>query len=209
MSAVGETHRPPGWLTHLATRARTVPAGWISQLLPPEGGGRRASAVLMLFGPAPDDPCRTSLVLTQRADTLRNHAGQVSFPGGAREEGDPDLVATALREAEEEIGLAPEQVQLLGALAPVRTFVTGYVIFPYVGLIEPGNEWTPSPGEVDVVLELALRDLAAGFGVRPLTRRGITFETDTYVVGDHLIWGATARILGDLLARLAPLLARA
>jgi len=148
-------------------------------------------------------------VFTKRREDLRRHPGEISFPGGRRDHEREGLHATALREAEEEIGLAPEQVQLLGALAPVRTFVTGYVIFPYVGLIEPGNEWTPSPGEVDVVLELALRDLAAGFGVRPLTRRGITFPADTYVVGDHLIWGATARILGDLLARLAPLLARA
>lgn len=148
-------------------------------------------------------------VFTKRRADLRRHPGEISFPGGRRDHDREGLHVTALREAEEEIGLAPAQVELLGSLAPVRTFVTGYVIFPYVGLIEPGTAWTPSPSEVDVVLELSLRDLTAGFAVRPLRRRGITFRVDTYVVGDHLIWGATARILGDLLTRLAPLLTRA
>lgn len=147
-------------------------------------------------------------VFTKRREDLRRHPGEISFPGGRRDHEHEHLHATALREAEEEVGLAPDAVELLGTLAPVRTFVTGYVIFPYVGLIEPGTQWTLSEAEVDVLLELPLRQLVEGFAVRPMTRRGMTFDTDTYVVGDHLIWGATARILGDLLERVAPLLAR-
>ncbi len=145
-------------------------------------------------------------VFTKRREDLRRHPGEISFPGGRRDHGDASLEATALREAEEEIGLPAAAVELLGTLAPVRTFVTGYVIFPHVGLIEPGHPWMPSPHEVALVMELPLRALREGYALRPMTRRGFTFETDTYVVGEHLIWGATARILGELLERVAPLL---
>jgi 8-oxo-dGTP pyrophosphatase MutT (NUDIX family) len=146
-------------------------------------------------------------VFTKRREDLRRHPGEISFPGGRRDHPDEELAATALREAEEEIGLSPAEVDLLGTLAPVSTFVTGYLIYPHVGLIEP-IAWQPSPNEVELVLELSLRELVAGYAQRPITRRGFTFETDTYVVGDHLIWGATARILGDLLERLGPLAER-
>jgi len=143
-------------------------------------------------------------VFTKRREDLRRHPGEISFPGGRRDHPDEELALTALREAEEEIGLDPSAVELLGTLPQVRTFVTGYVIYPHVGLIEP-IEWKPSPNEVELVLELPLHALVSSFSVQPMTRRGFTFQTDTYVVGDHLIWGATARILGDLLRRLGPL----
>lgn len=146
-------------------------------------------------------------VFTKRREDLRRHPGEISFPGGRRDHPDEQLETTALREAEEEIGLAPETVDLLGTLTPVSTFVTGYLIYPHVGLIEP-IAWRPSPNEVELILELPLHALIAGCALRPMTRRGFTFETDTYVVGDHLIWGATARILGDLLKRLGPLAER-
>ena len=141
-------------------------------------------------------------VFTKRREDLRRHPGEISFPGGRRDHPGEPLLATALREAEEEVGLPPDAVELVGTLAPVRTFVTGYVIYPHVGLIEPGRAWVPSPDEVATVMELPLRALADGYALRPMTRRGFTFETPTYVVGEHLIWGATARILGDLLERL-------
>jgi 8-oxo-dGTP pyrophosphatase MutT (NUDIX family) len=146
-------------------------------------------------------------VFTKRREDLRRHPGEISFPGGRRDHPDEELALTALREAEEEIGLAPAEVDLLGTLTPVSTFATGYLIYPHVGLIDP-IPWEPSPNEVELVLELPLHALIAGCAKRPMTRRGFTFETDTYVVGDHLIWGATARILGDLLERLGPLAQR-
>ncbi len=146
-------------------------------------------------------------VFTKRREDLRRHPGEISFPGGRRDHPDEQLETTALREAEEEIGLAPDNVDLLGTLTPVSTFVTGYLIYPHVGLIEP-IAWKPSPNEVELILELPLHALIAGYALRSMTRRGFTFETDTYVVGDHLIWGATARILGDLLERLGPLAER-
>lgn len=132
----------------------------------------------------------------------------MSFPGGRRDPGDASLQATALREAHEEIGLEPSAVRLLGALQPTPTIVTGYAIYPFVGLIEPGAAWTLSPREVASVIELALDDLAAGYGRRRLRRRGVPIRTDTYVVGEDLIWGATARILADLLERTEPVRTR-
>jgi 8-oxo-dGTP pyrophosphatase MutT (NUDIX family) len=161
--------------------------------------GRTHAGVLV---PLYCDEGRVHAVLTRRRGDLRRHPGEISFPGGRRDDTDPDLLATALREAEEEIGLAPSAVQVLGALQPTPTIATGYAIYPFVGLIAPGLAWTLSAREVAEVLELALDDLRDGYGRRRLLRRGVPIRTDTYVVGDDLIWGATARILADLFDRL-------
>lgn len=148
----------------------------------------------------------TVTVLTERRADLRRHAGEISFPGGRQDAPDEDLRRTALREADEEIGLAPEDVELVGALPPVGTFVTGYRVFPFVGLIEPGHVWRPQQTEVAEVLELSLADLVRGHQMRRLVRKGVPFRTPTYTVDGHLVWGATARILQHLLERLEPLL---
>jgi 8-oxo-dGTP pyrophosphatase MutT (NUDIX family) len=142
------------------------------------------------------------VVLTKRRADLRRHAGEISFPGGRKDAEDADLTATALREAEEEIGLERSQVSLLGELPPTSTFVTNYVIHPFVGMIPAGVAWRLSAREVEVVLELPLPVLRAGRTKTTIERRGVTFETDAYVVDDHVIWGATARILEQLLERL-------
>ena len=164
-------------------------------------GGRKESAVLVpLFADAAGD---VHAVFTERRRDLRRHAGEISFPGGRREDGE-ELVWTALREAHEEIGLPPEAVVLAGALEPVGTFVTNYAIYPFVGVIEPGMEWVLGETEVAQVLELPLQALRDGEGERRLVRKGIAFRTTSYEVGPHLIWGATARILADLLRRLSP-----
>jgi 8-oxo-dGTP pyrophosphatase MutT (NUDIX family) len=145
-------------------------------------------------------------VFTRRREDLRRHPGEISFPGGRSDEGDADLRSTALREAHEEIGLPLDAVDVVGALQPTPTVVTGYAVYPFVGLIEPGRIWQVSEREVAEVLELPLRALLAGYGRRRLVRRGLPIRTDTYVVGDHLIGGATARILADLFDRIEPLL---
>ncbi len=147
-------------------------------------------------------------VFTKRREDLRRHPGEISFPGGRYDEGEANLTATALREADEEIGLPAEAVEILGALQPTPTIATGYAVYPFVGMIEPGREWTLSAREVAEVLELSLAELLSGYGRRRLIRRGLPIRTDTYVVGENLIWGATARILADLLDRIGPLLTR-
>jgi 8-oxo-dGTP pyrophosphatase MutT (NUDIX family) len=161
--------------------------------------GRTQSAVLVPLFEADG----LHAVFTKRRDDLKRHAGEISFPGGRRDDGDADLLHTALREAEEEIGLDPDAVEIIGALPPTPTFVTSYAIYPFVGMIAAGQAWTLQPEEVDRVLELRLDDVRAGYARKRLVRRGIAFRTDTYTVGEDLIWGATGRIVADLLERLA------
>ena len=110
---------------------------------------------------------------------------------------------TALREAEEEIGLDPAAVEVVGALPPIGTFVTSYKVHPFVGLIGDELEFEPSPAEVETVLAFTIEQLREGFAMRRLVRRGVPIRTPTYLIDDHLIWGATARILGELLQRLS------
>jgi 8-oxo-dGTP pyrophosphatase MutT (NUDIX family) len=145
-------------------------------------------------------------VFTERRADMRRHAGEISFPGGRQDEPDEDLRTTALREAEEEIGLRPDDVALVGALPPTGTFVTGYRIHPYVGLLEPGRIFTAQETEVAAILELPLRELISGFESRRLLRKGLPIKTPTYTVDGHFVWGATARILENLLERLEPIL---
>ena len=144
-------------------------------------------------------------VFTRRRADLRRHAGEISFPGGRQDIEEEDLRDTALREAEEEIGLPPDAVDIVGALTPTPTVVTNYAIYPFVGVIEPGHRWLPSAAEVAEVLELSLTELRAGHERKRLVRRGVPFRTDVYTADGHVIWGATARILTDLLDRISPL----
>jgi 8-oxo-dGTP pyrophosphatase MutT (NUDIX family) len=162
--------------------------------------GTQAAVLLALYG-WPDEP---GLIFTERRADLRRHAGEISFPGGRQDPEDADLAATALREAEEEIALDPSAVELTGALAPVSTFVTGYRVHPFVGTVPHPGELglRPNPTEVETVLTFSLELLREGYEMRRLVRRGVPVHTPTYEVEGQLIWGATARILGDLLARL-------
>ena len=158
-----------------------------------------AAVLLPLYG-WPDEP---GLVFTERRADLRRHAGEISFPGGRRDPGDADLSATALREAQEEIGLDPSVVEIGEALPITGTFVTGYRIHPFVGYIPHPRELKlePNPAEVETDLTFSLKALRESYEVRRLVRRGVPIHTPTYEIEGHLIWGATARILGDLLGR--------
>jgi 8-oxo-dGTP pyrophosphatase MutT (NUDIX family) len=161
-------------------------------------GSTDAAVLVPMFG-HPEAP---GLVFTERRADLRRHPGEISFPGGRQDEPSESLIATALREANEEIGLDPGEVEIVGALPPVGTFVTGYKVHPFVGLIPEDLRYRPSPDEVAAVLLFRLDELRDGFAMRRLIRRGVPIRTPTFAVGDHLIWGATARILAELLERL-------
>jgi 8-oxo-dGTP pyrophosphatase MutT (NUDIX family) len=162
--------------------------------------GRTEAAVLVPMHGWPENP---GLVFTERRSDLKRHAGEISFPGGRRDEGE-ELLDTALREAEEEIGLSRGRVEIVGALPPIGTFVTNYKVHPFVGLIDEGMRFEPNPSEVESVLVASLDDLVAAYAKRRLVRRGVPIKTDTYEIADKLIWGATARILGLLLERVRP-----
>jgi 8-oxo-dGTP pyrophosphatase MutT (NUDIX family) len=177
--------------------ARVLPKG--NALQAPSEHVEAAVLVPLFIDPA---TLATHVVLTRRRADLRRHAGEIAFPGGRQDPDDAHLRDTALREAEEEIGLQPSRVSVIGELAPVSTIATGYLIHPFVAVIPPGQAWRLSPLEVDGILELTLDALRGGRTRTVLQRRGFTFETDAYVVDEHLIWGATARIVEQLLGRL-------
>jgi len=158
-------------------------------------GGKVDAAVLI---PLYWDDRGPVAVFTERHADLRKHAGEISYPGGRRDPGE-DLVDTALREAEEEIGLPQEDVRILGALPPIGTFVSGFRIYPFVGQIPAGVAWVLAEREVAQVLEFPLADLRAGYRFERLFRKGVPVRTDTYTVADQLVWGATARITRTLL----------
>jgi 8-oxo-dGTP pyrophosphatase MutT (NUDIX family) len=162
--------------------------------------GRTDAAVLVPMYGWPDQP---GLVFTERRADLRRHAGEISFPGGRRDRPDEDLRATALREAQEEVGLDPSQVELAGALPPIGTYVTSYKIHPFVGLIAGDLPLEPNPAEVEAVLSFELERLRDAYAMRRLVRRGVPIRTPTFEIEGQMIWGATARILRELLERLA------
>jgi 8-oxo-dGTP pyrophosphatase MutT (NUDIX family) len=160
--------------------------------------GRTEAAVLIpIFG----WPERPGAVFTERRADLRRHAGEICFPGGRRDPGE-SLLETALREAHEETGLDPSRVEVVGALPPVGTFITSYKVHPFVGLVPERLALRPNPDEVEAVLHFRLEELREGFAMRRLVRRGVPIRTPTHLVGEHMIWGATARIVGQLLERL-------
>jgi 8-oxo-dGTP pyrophosphatase MutT (NUDIX family) len=163
--------------------------------------GTKDAAVLVALHGNP-----LTAVFTERRADMRRHAGEISFPGGRQDEPAEDLRETALREAEEEIGLPRSAVTLQGALPPVGTFVTGYRVFPFVATIERPAQLHPAEAEVARILEFSLPELVGGHEMKRLIRKGVPIKMPTYTVDGHLIWGATARIVEMLLERLAPII---
>ncbi len=165
----------------------------------------RPAAVLVPLLPRPEG---LHVLFTERSKELRSHAGQISFPGGGIDSGDADARAAALREAREEVGLDPRHVEVLGQLDDCPTFVTGYVILPVVGVVDPlaftaagRYPWTPSAAEIAELHELPL-DAFMDPGIRRVEQRlrdGQPYELTWYTVGGAIVWGATARILRQLI----------
>jgi 8-oxo-dGTP pyrophosphatase MutT (NUDIX family) len=137
-----------------------------------------------------------TVLLTRRSDLVRDHKGEISFPGGVRDPEDPDLVGTALREVEEELGIPRSSVEVVGALPPTHTIASGYVIVPFVGLLAERPSMVPSPVEIAETLELELDGLAeVEREVGGPDRLGRPRTWHAYEIDGHLVWGATGRIL--------------
>ena len=139
-------------------------------------------------------------LFTKRTDMVEHHKGQISFPGGGKHEGDANLWETAVRETEEEIGVPRTGVRILGALPRLIT-VTDFEVAPFVGAIPYPVTFAPRPGEVESIIEVPLSYLLDPMVVeeRPVRWKGRELMTLVYHYRGHAIWGATARILSDLL----------
>jgi 8-oxo-dGTP pyrophosphatase MutT (NUDIX family) len=146
------------------------------------------------------------IVLVVRADDGGMHGGQLGLPGGKPEPGDADLLATALREAQEEVGLEPDAVEILAELPPLETSATGWRVHPFVGRVSPETPWRLHEAEVVGLLTPSARALAdpASRGMLPFT--SLRFQEPLLVDGidieGHVLWGMTLRLLDDALPRL-------
>ena len=165
---------------------------------PPEVSDRKLKPAGVLV-PLIDRPQGVTVLLTQRTAHLQKHAGQISFPGGGWEPGDPDLVATALRETEEEIGLPAAQVEVLGQLATYETS-TAYGVAPVVGWIEPPFTLKVDPFEVAEAFEVPLAFILdrSNHKRESATRDGRQRFFYVLPYEDRYIWGATAGMLVNL-----------
>jgi 8-oxo-dGTP pyrophosphatase MutT (NUDIX family) len=159
---------------------------------------RKASVLMALF----EQHNEVYLAFIRRAITLRAHRGEIAFPGGAVDATDVSLIQTAMREAQEEIGLDPSRVEVLGIMQPVFTVVSNFLITPVVGYLPEGTGLLQlQTSEVSEVLLLPLQGLAdpAIFHTEEWIRDGMRRTVYFYDYGSYRIWGATARILNGLL----------
>ncbi len=167
----------------------------------PAGRKLRPAGVLVPISVATGTP---RLILTKRSSALKHHPGQIAFPGGKQDEGDADVTATALREAQEEIGLPPDLPEILGHL-PTHETVTSFTVTPVVAILRAPFQLIPEPGEVDEVFSVPLAHVLnpANYIVESRRWRGHKRYYYTVPFGPYYIWGATARMLRGLAARVS------
>jgi 8-oxo-dGTP pyrophosphatase MutT (NUDIX family) len=161
---------------------------------------RRQAAVLIMLFERDGEPW---IVLTKRTETVGSHKGQISFPGGARDDDDPDLWDTAVRETHEELGVEPATLQQLGALDDYPTFSSGYIVSAFVAAVEPGG-YAPHDAEVAEVIELPLRALWDVHRIEVWERDGIKYPMHIFETGGYYVWGVTAFILRRFLDVVGP-----
>jgi len=194
--------RLAGTLPGLDAQLRFMPTpprtGWTPGEFPSDA---RIAAGLVLLYPGERG---ASLPLTVRASGLRRHAGQISLPGGATDEGET-LVQAALREAREEIGIDPAGVRILGELTPVHVLVSGFTLHPIVGITDRRPDFTPAAHEVEEVIEVSIEDLQDASNIRrgTRTREGLAIEYPYFDLRGSHVWGATAMVLGEFICLLA------
>ena len=143
-----------------------------------------------------------SVIITRRPWTMRSHSGELSFPGGGRDPGEP-LVDTAIRETTEEIGIPARHLEVLGAIRPLRTFSSRRLVMPYVAVWNGSGSLRPNPAEVDEILHVPLPDLTSdGSAWREHWQFSmIDIDVSFFSLGADVIWGATAAMLTDLFLR--------
>ncbi len=164
-------------------------------VLPPDRKLRPAGVLVPILCDGP----QARLYLTKRSSALKHHPGQIAFPGGKQDEGDADIAATALREASEEIGLDPANVEVLGQL-PSHETVTGFAVTPIVARVVAPFTPRPEAGEVDEVFTVPLSHVMTpdNYVIQSRRWRGSRRHYFTVPFGPYYIWGATARILRSM-----------
>jgi 8-oxo-dGTP pyrophosphatase MutT (NUDIX family) len=195
----------PAWLATLLAAAATVRAEQLSSFLPPDDGSGRASSVLIAFAGAPeqhdDAAALPSVLLIERAASLRTHANQIAFPGGASDPDDADAVATALREAHEEVGLESAHVQIAATLPPIFLPPSRFVVTPVIGWFDTGAT-RPTVVDVAEVSRVALVPVAEL--VDPANRFRVIhpsgWQGPAFEVPGLFVWGFTAGLLDRIFA---------
>ena len=184
----------PGVQAQLKFAPTPARPGWRAGHFPPD---TRTAAALVLLYPRDTD---VAMPLTIRASGLARHAGQISLPGGASDDGET-LSQTALREAAEEVGVDTNAVRILGELTPVHVVVSGFTLHPVIGVTDRRPDFVAAPGEVDQILEVSLDDLrdASRIGKHTRIREGVAVEWPYFDLMGHQVWGATAMILGEFI----------
>lgn len=164
------------------------------------GSDLKPSGVLI---PIAFDHANSSVVLTVRTSRVRDHKGEISFPGGRKDPEDASFEATALRESHEEVGILPDHVEIIGQIDDIQTR-SGYLVRPFVGFIPPDYAFQPSEQEVDLVLDIPLTHLLNGSHTTHEWRTNANGleHNPVYHYDGHAVWGATARILDQFLGLL-------
>jgi 8-oxo-dGTP pyrophosphatase MutT (NUDIX family) len=155
---------------------------------------RHAAVLIPLF----QDGIDIRVLLTQRTQTVEAHKGQISFPGGRIDEKDRSLLDTALREAYEEVGIHQKDVIVLGRTDDMRTVASNYIVHPFVGLIPSSYSYVISKDEVERLITVPLRVFFESGSVMPVSYEGRVYESLAYTYDGDVIWGATARIMNNL-----------
>lgn len=203
-------HQPPEWLRRVATLPPSDGNAVNPVLLrrTPAGVSARDAAVLVLFGGSAEaDPIAVGglpedadVLLTQRASTLRQHGGQIAFPGGAADPGDNGPVGTALREAQEETGLEPDGVRTIAVLPGIFVPPSGFDVTPVVGYWDrPSPVRAVDQGETERVARVPMRSLLDPDN-RFVVKHRLGYQGPAFLVDDMLVWGFTAGVLAGLIA---------
>ena len=184
----------PGLTAHLRMASESR-LRWLMEGMDPSRA--KKSGVLILMYPVGKD---THIVLIQRPDYEGMHGGQVSLPGGKREESDATLVETALRETQEELGVPPHTITVIGTLSELYIPPSNYLVLPVVGFTSVRPVFFPDPVEVEKIIEIGIGQLSdPGFKtVKEIKVHGYTLSAPCYIVNGATIWGATAMILAEL-----------